>query len=673
MKSLSYILIFTAFSFLKLSAQINSYVQVEIEKTIAQQHEAIYNKGRLLIENENYTEANIYLDSLFSFYPSNISISYLSGICNIHNKQTKNLSLLKLKSAAVAQNNLPNYNFWLGMAYEANDSLTKAIDYYELYFSNTNNLNNTKKNEALRRIDNLKMAGKMKNYLNYVSVKNIGKPVNTEADEYVPLVSSDESVLIYTYRGKLSKGGKQSAGNVTFMHTTAKEEEKIYYEDVFIATKISDTLWSNPVPIKSINTNLHDAAVTLSSDGTMLFIYKNLGKGNGDLYLSKLNGNVWSIPVYQRGLNSDKWDGSAAFFPDNKKIIFSSERKGGEGGKDLYLAEMIGDNIWGNIVNMGKVLNTSYDEDAPFITSDGKTLFFASNGKLSTGGYDILRSDLVNGEWSKPYNIGKPINTPNDDKFYIVTGDGKKGYYSTVKENGLGGQDIYCIEPGILGKPIQIVQVSGIVTLNEKPVAANILINSTSNKSFKTQSYQSNTFSGKYLMNLPVGEEFELVFNCKGMPPQKKMINTMEVDSFIPITIISDFYTKDYINKLEKKIDSLDLVTRNANNAIGYDDFNTKYGTIKKDSLFFKIQVGAYKFIENFNYMKTAHLGRLLRKVYDDGITRFTVGNYTTFNEAYKNLSAVRESAAKDAFIIAVYKNKHYYLKDILNKGIISK
>ncbi|MBL7916749.1 MAG: hypothetical protein JNM96_00030, partial [Bacteroidia bacterium] len=97
LKYLSYILIFTAFSFLKLSAQINSFVQEEIEKTLAPQHEAIYNKGRLLIENENYTEANIYLDSLFSFYPSNISINYLSGICNAHNKQSKNLSLLKLK------------------------------------------------------------------------------------------------------------------------------------------------------------------------------------------------------------------------------------------------------------------------------------------------------------------------------------------------------------------------------------------------------------------------------------------------------------------------------------------------------------------------------------------------------------------------------------------------
>ncbi len=665
-------MLFIAISFTKLSAQINSYVQEEIEKTLAPQHETIYNKGRLLIENENYTEANKYLDSLFFFYPTNISINYLSGICNAHYKQSKNLSLTKLKTAAIAQNNLLNFNFWLGLAYEVNDSLKKAIEYYELYFSNTNNLNSTKKNEALRRIDNLKMAGKMKNYLNYVNVRNLGKPVNSEAEEYVPLVSSDESVLIYTYRGKLSKGGKQSAGGTTFINSVPKEEEKIYYEDVFITNRVNDTTWSTPTPIKSINTNLHDAAVTLSSDGTMLFIYKNLGKGNGDLYLSKLNGKIWTVPVFQRGLNSDKWEGSAAFFPDNKKIIFSSERKGGEGGKDLYSAEMLGDNIWGNIQNLGKTLNTTYDEDAPFITSDGKTLFFASNGKLSTGGYDILRSDLVNGEWSKPYNIGKPVNTPNDDKFYIVTGDGKRGYYSSVKENGFGGQDIYSIEPGILGKPMQLVQVSGIVTLNEKPILATIQINSTTNKNFKQQIYQSNSFSGKYLMNLPIGEEFELIYNCKGVGAQKKVINTMQVDSFIPITIVSDFYTADYIIKLEKKIDSLDKVTRTANSAIGSEEFNNKFGNKVVDSLFFKIQVGAYKFIENYNYMKTAHLGRLLRKVYDDGITRFTVGNYTTFNEAFIKLNEVKETAAKDAFIIAVYKNKYYYLKDLLNQGIIN-
>jgi hypothetical protein len=198
-----------------------------------------------------------------------------------------------------------------------------------------------------------------------------------------------------------------------------------------------------------------------------------------------------------------------------------------------------------------------YDEDAPFITADGLTLFFASNGKLSTGGYDILRCDLTENGWSKPYNIGQPVNTPNDDKFYMVTGNGKKGYYSTQKEGGKGLHDIYVITPGMIGKPVKLLEVAGNVTLNDKPVEAEIEIRSTSNNNYKTQTYSSNSSTGKFLLNLPAGEQYSIRFNYKGFDPIVKNHQHCS-DRFVYSTYtFCRFYSKDYKEKLQRKSDSL--------------------------------------------------------------------------------------------------------------------
>ncbi len=655
----------------KSVGQLNAYVNDDIDKNIDPAKVPFYNKARLSFESKQYAEANTPLDSLLRAYPDCAGLRYLKGISGSFKPDKIKSSLELLKSVISYSAQLEHYPYWLAYSYEANDSLSKAKLYFEIAAKSILQTTDHDKElvaDALRRIENMKMASKMKYMRNTVTVKHIGSPLNTEADEYVPLLPSDESFMIYTYRGKLSKGGKQ---NLNKKHSTSKKEEGIYFEDVFTSERINDSTWSVPHPIKTINTQLHDAAVTLSSDGNLLFIYKNIGTGYGDLYLSQLIGNVWSVPQYQKGLNSDKWEGSAAFFPGNKFVIFSSERKGGFGGKDLYKAEKIAENTWGNIVNLGPTINSVDDEDSPFITSDGKILFFASNGKLSTGGYDVLRSDLLEGVWSTPYNIGKPVNTPNDDKFYVVSGDGKKGYYSTQAEGGKGGQDIYFIQPGIAGKPVSVVQLSGNVTFNDKPVESSIRVNSLKKKDIGSQTFVSNSTSGKFLISLPTNNDYEFIFSYKDLPPQKKIISTKDVDSSILLTLIADFYSEAYKKIIDAKRDSIEKLNKLANSGVSVEDFKKNYGDLVIDSLFYKVQVGAYEFIENFDYSRSIDLGIIIRKVYLDGITRFTIGNFKTFNDAYERMADVREFSVRDAFIIVYYKNKYYYLKDILEKGLL--
>ncbi len=673
-KRFIYLLVGVAWIFSHAQAQITASEIEESEKMLSYVHVPMFHKARLLIENKQYSEALAKVDTLYRIYPYIPAVSYMAGVCWSQSDAHKKNAVAPFVILLGEPQRFPDLYFWVATAYEKNDSVRSAKEWYQKFIDQENHPEvdlKALKETAARKIDNLKMASQMKSFVSIAEITNIGSPINTNDDEYVPLLPSDESFMIFTYRGKKSKGGKQNLSKNSYLSPT-KKEESMYFEDVFISYRLNDTLWDEPKPIKSINTSLHDAAVTLSSDGTLLFVYKNLGNGNGDLYLSKLVGSNWTVPVSQQGLNSDKWDGSAAFFPGNSKIIFASERKGGYGGKDLYTAEKIGENKWGNITNMGPLINSSYDEDAPFITADGQALFFASNGKLSTGGYDILRSDINEQGWSKPYNIGQPVNTINDDKFYMVTGNGKHGYYSTYKEGGMGLHDIYRISLGMIGKPVKLVEVAGNVTMNNKPIEALIEITSTTNNRFKKQSYLSNSSTGKFLVNLPSGEEYAIKVQYKELEPIQKNISTVMVDSFVQLALFADFFTKDYKEKLQQKQDSLMSKLKSNDEEIIISEFQKRYGEKVTDSLYYKIQIGAFQFIENFNYNKTMHLGKIIRNVYLDGITRFTIGNYTTFNEAEKTLRDVRNNAVSDAFIMVQYKNKFYQLKDLLRNNFFT-
>ncbi len=673
MKNIKIVLFFFVLLTAKGFSQINPFLINEAEKAIAKNHQPLLNKAILSFDNELYLEALPNLDSLLKLYPDNVAVIYLDAICKTYNEDLKSKSLPLFLKLEKIKDKLEFYNYNLAYAYEQIDS-TKLADKYFVAFINEESAKSKPNKEliiqATRRIANIKTLGTIKSKVSFAETKNIGLPINTDASEYGPLIPSDESFMVYTYRGKLSKGGRQNISK-TKMEGPSKKEEGIYFEDVFISEKKNDSTWSSPKPIININTSLHDAAVTISADGTQLIIYKNMGAGNGDLYLSKLEGKTWSVPKYQKGLNSDHWDGSACFLPDKKHILISSERKGGFGGRDLYIAERLGDDTWGNITNLGKEINTEYDEDAPFITADGKILFFATNGKLSSGGYDIVRSDFKNGAWSTPYNLGKPINTDNDDKYFIVTGDGKKGYYSTFQKGGKGEQDIYSIEPGIPGKPVALVQVTGNVTINKRPGDATIEIKSILNSKFKTQKINSNAATGKFLINLPAGDEYELIFSATNLATQTKTVHTVGIDSFIQINVIADFYDDAYAKALQGRNDSLVKATSALNEGFSHADFLSKYGTTIIEGLSYQIQVGAFKFKENFNYTYILGYGKIQKNKYEDGINRFTIGNYAKYADALQHSELIHKEAIQDAFIIAIYKGKKYYLSELVKSGIL--
>lgn len=631
-----------------------------------------FNQAKVKFEQELYLDAIPTFEKLVTKNPGLSELNYITGICYSYDANKLAKSISYINKAKQKAGEIDGYHFNLAYAYEKNDSIKQAIENYRtaLVLEERKLIKNTPLiNEINFRLNRCKKIDEFKNKKNIVKISNIGKPVNSNYSEYCPLITSNESMMIFTYRGPKSKGGKQSLKG---KQPDGSESISLFFEDIFLSKKINDTLWSEPVQIDNLNTRLHDAAVCLNADGTQLFIYRNLGTGKGDLYLSNLVNNVYSKPVYQQGLNSPEWDGSACFMPNHNKVIFASERKGGYGGKDLYSAEKIKDNVWGNIKNLGPVINTKYDEDAPFVTTDGKILFFSSNNNSSIGGYDIFRSDLKEDQWQSPYNLGPPINTKNDDKFFIVRADGKVGYYSSYKQGGKGEQDIYKIEPGIPGQPVELLEVNGFVSVDGKPAAAGIEITSLLKNGRYSSELTSNKNSGTFLTNLPADDKYEIVVKVDKFPQQIIELNTTGIDSFMVLNVFAEFNSPEYDKKLAELISTAKTYDTKAAEKFDMARFAAVYGNTVKDSLTYKVQIGAYKIFENFNYNNILGFPKIIRYTDNDYITRFVMGNYATFNEAEALLKKIKATGVlTDAFIVGYYKGKKKYLHQLIDEKII--
>jgi len=235
------------------------------------------------------------------------------------------------------------------------------------------------------------------------------------------------------------------------------------FEYIFTSRKVNG-IWQPAENIGApVNSEYHDSNLALSADGQTLFIYKT--DNGGDIYYSNRNSNgTWSVPVPLPGIiNSSFEEKSISISPDEKTLYFSSNRPGGFGGLDIYKATLNEKGEWSNVKNLGPKINTPEDDDGPFIDYDNKTLYFSSKGRKGMGGFDIYKAvyDEATMEWSEPENLGYPINTPDNDIYFVSTRDGKRAYYSSVREDGLGYDDIYMItipEPQVAQKDPEPVE-----------------------------------------------------------------------------------------------------------------------------------------------------------------------------------------------------------------------
>ncbi|HET6245245.1 MAG: PD40 domain-containing protein [Bacteroidetes bacterium] len=271
-----------------------------------------------------------------------------------------------------------------------------------------------------------------------VKVENMGSNINSKFPDYAPVINNEEHILMFTSRRSSNLGGKIDYRDDKFfedMYLSRKEENGFSPAQKFL---VSDK-YVGLIP----NSPKHDAVVGFSSDEQKLFTFRD-----NSLWVSHLTKEgIWQGPEkLNENINSNKgYQPHACISSDGKTMFFSSERKGGLGGLDLYSSTLQEDGTWGIAKNIGAEINTKYNEDSPFISEDGKTLYFSSKGHNTIGGYDIFYTHNINGSWTKPVNLGRPVNSMADDIFYNPVKVGNQAYFSSSRPDGLGDMDIYRI------------------------------------------------------------------------------------------------------------------------------------------------------------------------------------------------------------------------------------
>lgn len=390
--------------------------------------------GDKFYSKKNYASAIKSYSEALAINPDEATLNFKLGVAYLYSDTKSKAAAYIDKAYRLNPAVNSKIDYYLGIAFQNTNEIKKAIQHFEDFKKNNPNVASI----ADAKIAECHIADSLAEFELNVRIENLGPVVNSRFTDHSPILSADGNTLIFTSNRPEDPNGPEG------------------FEDVFITRK-SNGQWGPPQRIsKNINTKYNDAAASLSPDGKTLFLYSELGAG--DIYASSFDGHDWTEPKpLNKNINTAQfWETCASLSPDGRKLYFASNRDGGFGELDIYVSELDSRGQWGKAVNLGNKINTPGNEDSPFIHYDGVTLYFSSDGHPGLGNNDIFFSELKNGQWSKPENIGYPINLWEYDGFFAMARDKKTGYYSTVKDGGLGGIDIYSIqflEPRYKPKP----------------------------------------------------------------------------------------------------------------------------------------------------------------------------------------------------------------------------
>jgi hypothetical protein len=714
-------------------------------KTSAQSKSVLEDEAYDYLNNGDFIKAYESFDKLHARYPKELDYQFKLGICCLSYPEKKERAI-EVFQDMVTKYKTKEAEFYLARAYHANYKFDEALGVLRPLAAS---IMDSKKKEEKSMYDDVKVIisncenGKVffKNQLNSV-VTNLGGPINSKELEAAPVITADESMMIFTYQGKKSTGGKVN----TSLEPDPKGE---YTSDIYMSIKVNDSTWGSPNPVTALNTKGNDAAIALSPDGLTLFTFLSTNENEGDIMVSRLQGSEFSPPIpLNSNINTPEyWEGSCSISADGKYLFFSSERPTGLGGRDLYVSEWI-DEDWGPAVNLGPKINTPLDEDAPFIHPDGVSLFFSSKGHMSIGDYDIMFATKTDDGWSDPKSMGMPLNTTEDDRFYVINSKGDKGYFSSDRatSDSRGGKDVYVVKPGVIGERLVVGLFKGTVYGDDKPIEARIDLVKYSNKE-SIGPFYSNKTTGKYLITVKPGSNYRIKVFADGYEPIEEDINIESLKDYAEIKKDFYLYTQAFASnnpgalksdptklnftppavaavtppveppapeepkvetpavvvapvvvavKEEEKVpepqpvktepvvapvvaksnskspysgnlpDMSILKGKSLNDPANYQMLLSMAGTYCADNMVFKVQIGAYRNPANFKYTKLKALGKVVADAYPDGITRFTLSQFKTVNEA----EAMRQKAIgrgqADSWIVAFIDGKRYTLEDLI-------
>jgi tetratricopeptide (TPR) repeat protein len=394
----------------------------------------LFSEGVYFFNREDFSEASYYFKRLVDIEPDNCHFNFRLGECYMNIPGREVMAVTHFENAVRRTVEKKKYHygdsdetdaplhawFYLGNVYRISGKLTEALHAYDTFINSPYYQGNYNINVVENEVKSCENAKIIMDSPVAATIQPLDTFVNTTASELFPVVSWDESTIIFIRKLK-------------------------FYDAILMVTRQGD-VWSTPVNLNPLIGSDGDFyPVSFSRDGNTLFLVRNIGE-NKDLYVSYKRNNIWTkAESLGKSVNSSADETWASLSADGHTLWFTSSRKGGVGGQDIYFATLDRKNTWSGVKNAGKIINTRFDEESPCISGKDDILYFSSKGHSGMGGYDIYYSVLDGRTWKKPVNIGYPVNNTTDNAGYTPVGNGAKGYYSFDDLKHGNAQDVYLV------------------------------------------------------------------------------------------------------------------------------------------------------------------------------------------------------------------------------------
>ncbi len=482
-----------------------------------------FEEGNKLMEEKLYNQAALIWKELLTTDPDNANLNYKMGYALFNSPSDRDAALPFLERAAQLRSteeygtfNISGYDpfdpqernapaevdYYLAKAYHLNNQFDKADQNYQKFIDGVDE-RHVLRPLAVRGKEQTANARTLRAQPLPYQVSNAGKVINNEGADFSPVLSVDGNALFFTSRRIRPDSSNK---NVIDIITGAP------FENIYVSYKDREGNWQAPELLNINPDQGHMASINVSADGQTLFIYRS-DEGDGNIYESKLVGELWSDPVLMGSdINTKSWETHGALTADGNTFYFVSDRKGGSGGRDIYRVVRLPNGEWSKAQNLGTTINTNWDEDGVFIHPNGRTIYFSSVGHNSMGGFDIFTSELQeDGTWSVPQNLGYPLNTSDDDVFFITTADGRRGYFSSDQMGGHGEKDIYFVDlPSEMESEGLTVLKGFIIPPPGESLPPSTILYVTDKTTGEVRSYKPRQRDGVYVAILPPCREYNL-------------------------------------------------------------------------------------------------------------------------------------------------------------------